>query len=157
MKPAELSRLQRARRQRSAGASENLLLRGHQLLEFGVFPQHGELGFLEEFLPILEAFFEGLANVLNRAILDAGLGVRFGDVIVELGALLHGLILNRGSLGAAPLEYLRVDTQGLGVGRGSLGVLFASEVSRAQIRQERRGTRLKSQRLAILRNGPPEG
>src|ERR1700733_8388776 len=141
----------------SARVSENLLLRGHHQLEFGIFPQPSELRLFEKFLAVLEALFEGLANVLNRAIVQARLRVGLGDVVMILGALLHGLILNRCALGAAPLENIRVDAQSLAVGRGGPRVLLAREVSRAQIGQEWRKSRTQRQSLAVLRNGPAVG
>src|SRR5690349_12908563 len=76
-----------ARNKAAASSLQYTRLRGQQLLEFRRLAHGLEFGILLEFLAVLEAFLEGLAEVLQRELVAAVLRVDLGEVVVELGAV----------------------------------------------------------------------
>src|SRR5579862_9208385 len=69
-------------------ASEDLILRGENLLEFQVVLQCGEFGFGLELIPVLEAVFKRLANILQGPVRQTGLGTALRQDVEIPGALL---------------------------------------------------------------------
>ena len=90
---------------------ENTRLQGHQFLEFRQLAEGVELRIFHQFLFVAETFFERFADVLQRAIVHARLGVRLGQVVVELGAFLHAALLQQDAVGAVVLEDVRVERE----------------------------------------------
>src|ERR1051325_10180767 len=66
---------------RGGTGSENLLLRGQELLELRVVLELREFRFLDELLAVLEALFKRFADIQQRAIFGARLCVGLGQVV----------------------------------------------------------------------------
>src|SRR5215469_14365131 len=100
----------KAVRHRTASAPlQNTRFHGQQVLELRQIAERLELGILFQLLFVFEAFFQGLAHILQRHVVAARLRVHFGEVIVELGALGDIAILEQRAVIAPPFEYLRIE------------------------------------------------
>jgi len=67
--------------------SEDFGLGRHELLEFGIVAQAGELRLLREFLALLETLLESLANINDGIRVAARLGIGPRQIVMKLRAI----------------------------------------------------------------------
>src|ERR1700674_586350 len=99
--------------------SEDFRLRRHELLEFRIVAQTGELGFLSEFLALLETLFESLADVDDCIRVAARLGIGPGEIVMKFRTIADASFLNGRASGTVALKNLGVESEGVLVGLGS--------------------------------------
>src|SRR5579872_4434515 len=76
-------------------ASEDLVLRGENLLELHVVLQTGEFRFGLELIPVLEAAFQRFAYILQSPVRHASFRAGLGQHIEVTGAFLDGAFLDQ--------------------------------------------------------------
>ena len=113
-------------------------------LNSGNSRRFAELGILHQFLFVLEAFFERLADILQRAVVHARLGIGLRQVVVKFGALLRRCAPEQHTVSAVVLEDVLVQREGRLIGLGGFLIFLAREIRRAQVAVDRSGVREKA-------------
>src|ERR1039458_8460705 len=136
-KNAPLKWVMAARKATLRGQLENTRLQGQQFLELGQFAQPGDGRVVGQLLALLIAPFESFSQVLEGEFVAPILRVEGGHHVVELGAILHGALLQQHAVAGVVLENL-----GIELDRGAVFLIGESNLVARVV--DRKSTRLNS-------------